>query len=162
MFVLEELKKSIKDFEAVVKEINKTKSLVEFDNLETKAQKIVFELQMKANQIAGEVVPMMTNKRADLRNANAANVMAKVRKAQERATKVVKSKDLEKISKTVESEPEVTAPVEEEKVEETTDNLPKDSENLSKNVEEKEDGDSNRQPEPNAGDSEPKLAEKAE
>ena len=119
MLVLDELKKSVKALDAAVKELDKIQTIPEFDIYEMKVQKIVFELQMKANQVAGEFVPSIRNKRIELQNANASIVMDRVRKAQELAKARLESEQKEN------------------------------------------NGDDNRQPEPDTGDSKPKSAKKA-
>lgn len=75
MVVLEELKKSIKLLEQAAKDLDKIDTLGELDAYEPKTQKIVFNLQMQANQVAGELAPAVATKRTELRNSSAKNAL---------------------------------------------------------------------------------------
>lgn len=80
MFVLNELRKSVKFLEDVTKELEKIDNITDIDAYELKAQKIVFNLQMQANQVAGELVPFIMNRRTELQTANARDIIEKLRK----------------------------------------------------------------------------------
>lgn len=89
MFVLGELKKSIKFLEDMASELEKIDNITDIDAYELRAQKVVFNLQMQANQVAGELVPKIMNRRAELQTANAQSALERIRaKRQELQEKI--------------------------------------------------------------------------
>lgn len=84
MFVINALKESIKALEQSAKDFDHLDNLSDLDALESKTQKIVFNLQMQANQVAGELAPAFMNRRAELQNANAAELLRRIRERQEK------------------------------------------------------------------------------
>lgn len=94
MIVLEELKKSVKEFEDIVKATDKVTTIAEFDELELKAQKIVFELQMKANQVAAEYAPALMDKRTELKMKAVDIAKTKVAEATKKATEPAKEAEV--------------------------------------------------------------------
>lgn len=85
MFVYDALQESLKKFQKAAKDFESVDNITELDVLETDTQKLVFELQMQANQVAGELSHAFSNKRIKLQNANAADVMARLRQRQQEA-----------------------------------------------------------------------------
>lgn len=145
MFVLSELKKSIKTLEKIVKEVNKIDNITDIDAYETEAQKVVFNLQMQANQVAGELVPLIKDKRTSLQYSCANDALARIRAAQEEVQETIQNSEKNEVVEeaSAEPEPEPEQPKVEEKVEEKVE----------------DGGDSNRQRESNTRNSKPKSTE---
>lgn len=186
MFVLNELKKSVKFLEDVAKELEKINNITDIDAYELKAQKVVFNLQMQANQVAGELVPKIMNRRAELQQGNAQVVLANIRALKAELAQKVKEKedansDNDTISDAADSgsaklEGKLPASGQPEHTrEEHTDQLVKDGNPGSTDeeqvpvqdlpqketeVKEKNDRDSDRQLESNPGDRKPKSSKK--
>lgn len=151
MVVLNELKKSIKLLEQATKDLGKISTFGELDEYEIKTQKIVFNLQMQANQVAGELVPVIAAKRTNMRNDSAKNALERIKAVQE---KVIAS-----IQETEQKE-EAVLEVKEEDVS-TNDNIsaPVDSSDTSSDklentaAEDKTSGDESTPTEPKPDDS---------
>lgn len=79
MFVLNELKKSVKELELVSKQLDKLDDISDLDEFEIKAQKLVFNLQMQANQVAGELAPAIMKKRTEVQQNAAHNTAMRVK-----------------------------------------------------------------------------------
>lgn len=92
MFVLGELEKSVKALKEVADKLKAIDTIIELDTYEVSTQKLVFNLQMQANQVAGELVPLMSAKRIELQNGNAQRALERVRAAQNKVAQTVKPK----------------------------------------------------------------------
>lgn len=87
MFVVNELKKSIQALEEANDKVKKIDNITNLDAYESATQKIVFNLQMQANQVAGELVPLIMNRRTELQKANLERIVARAKQAHENTTK---------------------------------------------------------------------------
>lgn len=187
MKVLDCLKESVKLLEKAAKEIDTIDNITDLDVLEPRIQKTVFNLQMQANQVAGELVPRIRAKRTELQNGSAREMLANIRVLKEELSKKVKEKEdvnndngtISNIadSRSTELENKLPAPGQpghtgEEHMDQSGkdgDPDPTDEEQVpvqdlpqkETEVREKDDGDGNRQLESNAGDRKSKSSKKA-
>lgn len=93
MFVLNELKKSVVILDEMAKSLDNIDNLTDLDRFEPELQSVVFNLQMQANQVAGELVPQVTKRRQDLQQGNVQAVLASIRALKEELSERVKEKE---------------------------------------------------------------------
>ena len=176
MYVLSELKKSVDNFDKLSKELDKIDNFNDLDAYETKLQKVVFNLQMQANQVAGEIAPLIAKKRTSIHTTGTNDLMERVRaiKAARKEKENATTNNIDSIgdkpdstSEELENGAPTTAgnqehmdgdiPTERPESDLPVQELPKEE----NNEEVKDGGNDNRQSKSDSGNSKPKSSKKA-
>lgn len=137
MYVANELAKSVTEFIEMCNNLDKIDSVAELDLFEVKLQKLVFKLQMQANQVAGKIAPIIIEKRHSLNNSTAVYVRNRLAQIRER---IKQQEEQDALSNNI-------------------DDINND-EKVEEKVEEKNDRNSNRQRKSNSGNGKSKSSKK--